>query len=196
MNNINTATETWLPLFDGFYESIYEPDDEQELEHINETRENDGISFVTYNEVDFDYTGYFKEISKIIADVVSDNLKRLDFVKSVEYQSLYNPREYNFYTDAIYVKIVPDVDKIKKYLEEYPDEWAKYLQKRYTGYDGFIPHYSNRPDNEDWTLKNILEGTHQLGSFLEFALLNEGINAYDIFKQVDTPELCYTINIK
>jgi len=176
-NTINT----FLPCFRGFYGSIYEPNDEMELEHINDTRAENDLDPIKFDDLEFDYQEYYQELSKEITGKIESELKSLDLVHSVEYQKLISPKEYNFANDSINVGIAPNCAKIRAYWTKYRDEWETYLKDNYTSYDGFISSY----DNSNWSIESILSGEHKLGSFLNFAMINEDITEYDIYEDLE-----------
>jgi hypothetical protein len=173
---------TFLPGFNGFYGSIYEPNEEYELDHINDIRLENNLDPIELDDLEFDYKAYYQEVSQEITLVVEGILKDLNLVKSIEYQSLVSPKYYNFSNDSIEVGIIPNAKNIVKYWNKHKNKWNQYLKDNYTSYDGFISSY----DNENWSIETILEGTHELGSFLQFALMNEGINEYDIYEDVES----------
>lgn len=178
---MNNTINTWLPCFNGFYSSIYEPNEEMELEHINELRAENNLDPIEFDDLEFDYQKYRLELSEEITNAVEHELKSLELVHSVEYQKLVSPKEYNFANDSINVGIVPNSFKIRAYWTKYRDEWEQHLKDTYTSYDGFISSY----DNNNWSIETILNGEHELGAFLNFALMNEDITEYEIYDNVE-----------
>lgn len=176
MKNINT----WLPGFNGFYGSIYEPDETSEFDHINEIRSENNLDPVEFDNLDFDYDAYYEELSVKITEVVECELKSLELVKSVKFQELKSPREYNFTNDSINAAITPNTSKIRAYWTKHRDEWEQYLKDTYTSYDGFISRYRNN----NWDIETILTGEHELGAFLNFAISNEDISELDIYEEI------------
>ena len=50
---------TYLPVFPGFYNTIFEFNDEdQEIDYYNDERESKGLSELEYDQFDFDYRAY------------------------------------------------------------------------------------------------------------------------------------------
>ena len=181
MNN-NNKVDTWLPLFSGFYGGYYEPNEEYELEHINDVRvTNDLDPILDIELLEFDYDEYYKNLSKDITEVIGFQLLELNLIKSIEYQNLVRPREYNFSNDSIEVSIEPNKNEIESYWRVNRIAFESYLKNNYTSYDGFI---SSHP-NSNWNIDDILQGPHKLGAFLNFALKNENIKEYDLLDDLE-----------
>ena len=60
---MNKNIETYLPLFTGFYEGIYEPDEDMEIEYINELRSDKKLKPINYDDCEFNYDDYYLNIS-------------------------------------------------------------------------------------------------------------------------------------
>ena len=180
--NKKIKTETYLPIFNGFYESIYEPDESNEIEHINEIRKNKGMPDIDYDDCDFNYSEYYKTVSEYLVNEVESALS--NFVDSIKFQELKSPKYYNYYNDSINVIINPKPDAIINYINDYKDEWKKYLMDNYKSYDGFISSYDCFPESGDWDNDNIINGDHQLGSALNFIAASEGINEFDLWDYI------------
>ena len=172
-------TETYLPVFKGFYGSIFEPDETNEIDHINELRTDKGLSEIDFDDCEFDYSKYYLDVSKYLVDEIESELS--EYVESIEFQELKSPQFYNFTNDYINVIIKPKPDAIINYIKTYKSEWEKYLLDNYKSCDGFISSYDYFPHSEDWNDYNIINGKHQLGSALNFIAENEGINELDIW---------------
>ena len=176
-------TETYLPVFKGFYGSIFEPDETNEIDYINEQRAEKKLPEIDYDDCEFNYNSYYKEVSECLVNEIESELS--EFVNSIEFQELKCPQFYNFTNDWINVIINPKQDAIINYIHDYKDECKKYLMDNYKSYDGFISSYDCFPESDDWNDYNIINGKHQLGSALNFIAENEGINELDIFDCTD-----------
>lgn len=179
-----SKVETWLPVFSGFYGTIWETDgdEENELYEINQQRKEKGLEAVSWDDVTWSYDEYKDGVTKGITHHVEADLKTLGMVSSLTFQSLRSPREYNFHNDAIDVEIVlTDKNKsiIKAYLKKNLEAFTSYIKDRYTSYDGFFSSYSN--DVYSWLgdLDETLTHSHKLGSVLNFVLLNENGEDYE-----------------
>ena len=172
-------TETYLPVFKGFYGSIFEPDETNEIDYINAQRAEKELPEIDYDDCNFNYSRYYKDVSEYLVNEIESELS--EFVNSIEFQELKSPQFYNFTNDYINVIIKPKPDAIINYIKTYKSEWEKYLLDNYKSYDGFISRYDCFPHSEDWNDYNIINGKHQLGSALNFIAENEGINELDIW---------------
>lgn len=165
--------ETYLPIFSGFYNTIWQPDEEQEISWINEQREEKGFEPITYDDCNWDNTDYEQRIAEGCAKYIHAILQKEGLIKKGIYQSLYSPREYNFRNDSINVEIVltkANEKKILSILKENSEAFAKYLKDTYTSYSGFISFHSNTIEEFMTEDGNPLEHKHKLGSILEFIL--------------------------
>lgn len=178
-------TKTWLPLFNGFYGTIFEPDEEMELCSIEQKRAENGLPALEdlFELCEFDYDGYQKGIAKSCVNYVFGLLETLGVVFSIEFEDISSPKEYNFANDSINVVVGmsgKNVDNMVEYIHKYPDEWKQYLKDKYTSRDGFSSFYSNDP--LDWNIRECLEDDHKCGSILEFMVFcyaNEKEEEYD-----------------
>lgn len=163
--------ETYLPVFPGFYGTLFEIDDQNEiiLEDINEIRESNGMKPVTFDALEFDYESARIKTAKIACNFVWNDLDCLD---SVTFQEVISPREYNFKNDSINCEIDVDFDAMMEYLIEHQDDFNGYLHEKYTSYDGFISFHSNNA--ADWTKEYIEEKLeHRIGACLDFILFDQ-----------------------
>ena len=170
---------TYLPIFKGFYGSIYEPNEENEIDYINELRQEKNLDEINYDDCEFNYSDYYLDVAKYLVNEVENEMS--DFVHSIEFEELKSPKFYNFSNDYINVKINPNKKSIINYIHHYKNEWKKYLLENYKSYDGFISSYDHDPSSDDWNDYNIINGVHQLGSALNFIAENEGMNELDLW---------------
>lgn len=190
--------ETYLPLFPGFYGTIFEADNEDsEIDDINEQRVDKGLPEITYDDCEWNYAEYTQEISESAVNFVDGVFKEMDMGLKFNFQALSSPREYNFSNDSINVEVeVSDMNKIVTYLQEYKEEFADYIKDRYTSCDGFWSHHSN--DSIDWlfAINNDEKLDHKLGSILNFILLNEDQTQMDMYEscQEDGSTSVYATN--
>ncbi len=162
--------------------------EELEIENINDTRRAKGLQEIEYDKIEWDYDGYCLEVSRMCTSFIIKDLQVLGVIRSGVFQELKSPREYNFYNDSINVKFTltpANVAKIKDYLKEHEEAFTKYLEDRYTSYDGFISRHSN--NLEDWTvdIMETLTHKHRVGAVLQFILLNEEGADYELNQVYD-----------
>lgn len=179
MENEKLVSYTWLPVFPGFYYTIFDNDknSDYEEEYIRENIEPVELAecmiehiYESETAVKF-YKEYQDSVARQCVVIIWDNLKRLGYVESIEFEEISSPREYNFINDSINVKIIfsaENIKKIKTVLQEHADEWKEYLIRNYKSYDGFISYHSYYPEDEEWNVDTALHDTHNIGSILQF----------------------------
>lgn len=70
---------------------------------------------------------------------------------SLELEALDSPKEYNHTTDRIFAYISDkDIKRLETNRTLYPASFEEALRSMFTGYDGFIPFYSNDPQDVEW----------------------------------------------
>lgn len=196
-------TQTWLPIFPGFYGTILEIDEQKDWESIkflNNERINNNIPIIDLSDnstlpvesIDFDYSGYMNEMAKEFTEPVKSELIDAGIIKNLWFENLHSPREYNFHNDSINVTIHFSPENIKHIhkliYHEHWKEWNQYLKEKYTGCDGFIPFYSNNP--KDWLIYSSLQDDHKAGAILDFIceyVLE--LNGFDILERIEHVEL-------
>ncbi len=173
--------ETFLPLFPGFYGTIFEPYEDSEIEYINDLRKDKGLDEIGWEDCEWDYKDYRERVAKNVVDFVEWELKEMGL--KFTYQEIKSPQFYNFSNDSINIEIeVKDMDKIIQYLNENEDEFRQHIKERYTSCDGFSSYHSNNSD--DWIddLKSEVTLSHKLGATLEFILINEDVTTMDMYE--------------
>ena len=179
MDSQDKAIDTWLPLFKGFYCTIWDGD--SELDSFCEYNE------VSSDEVEVDWLGYRHKIAVSITSEIESKLVELGLIESITYQHITSPNYYNFVNDSIDVEIIPIVDNIVSYIHSNYDAFNSYLKQRYTSRDGFISFY---PNNAIEWAENTLNFSvldkdgHVLGTILDFALVNEDLSEHDFYCDV------------
>ena len=181
-----STVDTWLPVFSGFYGTIWETErqEEQEIENINEARREKGLPAIDYDAVEWDYKGYQMDVVRAVTAVIGQRLVQLGMVKGFKFQELKSPREYYFANDSINVQFTfaaANIKRIAAYLKEHRAEFAEYIKERYTSRDGFSSFHSN--DSSAWTgdyLGETMAHGHRAGAVLQFVLLNEEGQDYEM----------------
>ncbi len=177
MKNTIEKVGTWLPVFSGFYGTIWETDndEESEMSDINEQRAEKGLEPIEWDAIEWDYQGYHQEVSKGFTSYVEHELKRLGFISSMAFEKVVSPSEYNFTNDAVDVSVeLSDENKVAilGYIKANLEAFDVYVTETYTSGSGFISSYSN--NSTVWLAdEETLSHTHGLGAVLNFILLNE-----------------------
>ena len=174
--------KTFLPVFPGFYGTIFEADESGEIDHINEVRMDAGLERVDDYSIEFDYPQYYENVAKECCDFLSDNLGRIGFVSKITKECVVSPREYNFRNDSINIEVelsAKNRKAIQYYVYSRKDAFKKFLKERYTPCSGFIPYYSCW--FEDWEMEtgsfySFKNPEHYLGAVLQFVCEQEDID--------------------
>lgn len=153
--------KTFLPCFAGFYETVLTPD------YIFE-QEVDEYDCFTWD--DFDNKKYEIAVSKKHCNTVEKLINsELGLNCKITFESLYNPREYNFSTDSINISIDYSKRKLDRLIKEHYDELSKIVKEKYTSRSGSWSSHSAYFN--DWLNKSDLEyygnSEYKLGAILE-----------------------------
>lgn len=182
MKATTTKFETFLPLFTGFYETNFEPDESNEIESVNDIREIEGLNPIAFDQFQFDYSDYSLEISKRCTSFLNDELTKLGFVTAINFQKLVSPKEYNFSNDSINVEIElskKNIKAINAFLKANIDEFEYFLKQTYTSCSGFISFHSTTP--KEWFPNEWIENPkHKLGAILGFICIMNEITEDDL----------------
>ena len=170
---VKVIAETWLPCFPGFYNSCIDIDFDYELESINQNRSDNGlIKDVIYDDLEYDFKKYMNSVSKDWTEIVESKLKELGLVKSIKFENVESPREYNFRTDEVNCKIEYYPAKLMKFIKANREAIEEYIHDKHTSRDGFISFQSN--DLDEWIadLDNFKKADgYKTGAILEACLL-------------------------
>lgn len=178
--------ETYIP-FEGFYESTYSNlvQDYIEYETSNLPLE---VSQELYDSF-YEHANFY-EMYKVISILYTKSLNLLireecdGLEVELYFKELNRPREYNFHTDRILCKIdFKNVQKLFDILDK--NILRDVIKRRFTSYDGFISHYSNRLD--DWLAKDLVKWDSIEIETLFKALIKQfdleyKLNAYDLLE--------------
>lgn len=166
-------TKTYLPLFSGFYGSIWsEPCFDGEEEYYNIPKDMSFDDFV-------DWKSYYNDIAKKYCAYVESHLD--EFVNEIKYEGIESPKYYNFSNDSINCEIDFNKEAIESYIIKNSTAFSKYIKDRYTSRDGFISFYEN--DALQWT-EGWEEDWHKVGSILDFICINEEIEEPYFFEDM------------
>lgn len=187
-----TKIKSWLPLFTGYYETIFDNTSEdmkyvftpEELDFIEENADE----YTTASEIALDMVDWGKceELkSKRIVNAVRDFLIEEKIASDAVYDSTFNPREYNFRTDSInvtYVFTEDNISEIQDIILGHWKEWKDHIKSRFTSRDGFSFH-SNDANDESWEIRKVFEDKDEfkVGEILNFILKLRNYNSMDIY---------------
>jgi len=170
---------TWLPVFPGFYQTVFEADNEDsELEYINEERRALGKGPIeNYDAFDLDNETSSVATAKLCCSWVDNELSSMGIVRSVKYEGMVPLR---CYIDNGFINAEIDLNykKMIAYLEAHLEEFDEHLKERYTVREGFFPLFHNT--SRRWIDYHIKENLpHCVGQCLDFILKNEFGDAED-----------------
>lgn len=174
------TVETFAPLFGGFYESVWDNEINDLVDY-----EVERLEIETIGDYFIDYIDYAKGIVKAIDQALSSS--SLDLGIDMEFQSLYQPREYNFETDSINVKLTLDFDKFISMVAKYKEKIIPILRERYSSRDGFVSYQSS--DFYEWfyDLSNNFENEeYKVGAMLEILCNIEEVTTDDVYEAFTT----------
>ena len=184
MSNIKKIS-TWLPVFPGFYETIFDERElfdrfvdyelglnDDDLRHYYSKVFEAGVSMEFFRE---SFHRYLKDdcTREAVCEYLCDGLLRLDntgIIKNIEFESISSPMYYNFSNDSINCSIEFDQEKLQKYIDDNMEMFTQFIEERYTSRSGFISSYSN--DVDEWKDMSDL-GMHSCGAVLDFVYRNE-----------------------
>ena len=170
-NNNTFKVKSWLPIFPGFYNTIFEYNSEDsDIDYFNELRQEKKLAgIVEFDNIEFDYDSYNNDIAKSCCNTLENELSK--FISKIEFENVSSPREYNFRNDSInctYTLTNENFNNIKTFIKNHLKEFEIYLKNTYTNYDGFISFHSNNSNDWKITKKLLKKNTHNIGSILEF----------------------------
>lgn len=192
--------KTWLPIFPGFYNTIFDLNDEM----ITQDLKDEGL---TDDEIDKIYglkcydemiENYNIDVCRKCTEVIESELTPL-YVKTITYEKIVSPREYNFRNDSIDIEVhltTKNIVNIKAYIKANFEKWQKYLYDRFTSYDGFISFHDNFAESDDWKIEDALKHTHRCGEIFEFILLSSGYNDEKLYQDIEVYPYLSTTDVK
>lgn len=197
MPALANSISTFLPIFPGFYNTIFDEGDsfvEYELSDEENFRSNypelDGIPFDFIWKNFWDAVDYTKG-NLGVANAVVEGVRELlaDFIESISLEKLVSPKEYNFDNDSVNVEIVPKADAIRNFIHENWEAFQAFIHRRYTSRDGFMSFYSN--DADDWKeetddFRALDVNGHVLGTLLDFIAATNEVDDMKLYYESDT----------
>ena len=180
--------ETYLPVFPGFYSTIFEPCEDGEIEYINDLRAEKGLKPLEFDAFEFDYRTYENDVSISCCEILESELS--EFIDSIKFQALQSPKFYNYSNDSINCEIDVKINKVMEYLKNHESDWNDYLKDNYTSRSGFISSYDNFVDSPDWSKDAIISGGHQLGAVLNFLCIEKDITQETLYYGIESYLSC------
>ena len=167
--------ETHCPLFPGFYNTIFEPDAENEIYSYNQDNGTD----LSYDDFEWDYDDYRERVASTFVECFERNFQDI-MLADITYQNISSPTYYNFSNDSINIEVDFDFDRFMQIVNENKENISQYILENYTSRDGFMSFHSNNVDvwcDPEYVLENK---EHRVGALME-ALAHHFMDLDDIF---------------
>lgn len=189
--------QTFLPVFSGFYDTVWEASDDIEYELEDWLPESGykipkkhrspehvrGIAALAWDF--YDSSQYEADNVKAVCDCIENDLKELGVIVGLRYEEIVHPRQYNFRNDSVNITVFmtrAQEIKIRGLLIKKEAEFSKWVKDNFTSRPGFISFHSN--DYKDWinpeSDEYFMEGEYKIGAVLGFLLLQEYGEEYEL----------------
>ena len=191
--------QTFLPVFNGFYNSLFENILDNATEFaIYDYNEQNNTNLV-YDDFNFNFDSIMQGICKDAVLKIGEKLNEIGINCTINFDTLISPRECNFSNDSINIDInFKKFSKVIEILEQNCDLFTQYIKENYTSRDGFISSFSSYAS--DW-IKDLREDAeneaHKVGAVLDFILQEiEEYKDEDLYFDLceNYYEIDYTIN--
>jgi hypothetical protein len=137
-----------LPVFPGFYGTLFEGDEDYELENLSEEH---GFK-VTRDDVEWDYDTYRKEVAESVTAKIERVINsEFGLSVSIEFKGIDSPREYNFRNDTIDVELTmseEDYHTVMRIITDNREGMEKHLSDHFASRSGFLSFWDH--DWESW----------------------------------------------
>ena len=194
---------TWLPIFPGFYNTIFECYMDEWSLWDNPNNVDDEIKSYVLDIIWDKYNHREREnkAASLFIEHINRTLKENDIRATFTFQEVISPRYYNFTNDSVNVSLNVSLDAwngiVKDIKDKYLALFTDYIKSHYTSCDGFMSHYTN--DVNEWLewISDINEcenTSHIIGAVMDFYLLviDENdilMDAYEYMaERIDEPE--------
>jgi hypothetical protein len=167
--------ETHCPLFPGFYNTIFEPSEENEIYSYNQDNGTD----LSYDDFEWDYDDYRERVASTFVECFERNFQDI-MLADITYQNISSPAYYNFSNDSINIEVDFDFDRFMQIVNENKENISQYILENYTSRDGFMSFHSNNVDvwcDPEYVLE---KKEHRVGALME-ALAHHFMDLDDIF---------------
>lgn len=168
-----------LPWFPGFYNSSLDSMIDREVE---QEMEDNGEEWEAVHER-CNYPAAFQAITRAWSAELAKECGL-----SWEFVSLDSPREYNFTTDRVFVRLTPETLTILRGVLESP-EFLQECKERFTHRSGFMSFYS--PDPSTWP-EDVSDWDHnQLAALIAGYILTTGETRESILETLEDKSNVY-----
>jgi len=175
-------------IFCGFYESVlWNSDSEYDWNYNERTNVKNPERYVDREVKDFN--AFCNKVCEGIAEEIGELLVDGEICTECGYESMSSPREYNFTTDKLNLKLKIDLDLLKGELignAELRREFDRYLHEKYTSCSGFISFVENNVDG--YFEKSVDEYPDVM---VDYWLLTKIYDTSDVVKAIESCEYQY-----
>ena len=164
--------QTFLPVFNGFYNTLFENVIDNTVDDAIEYHNEQNNTDLVYDDFNFDFDSIMQEICKNAVSKIEEKLNEIGINCKIIYENLISPREYNFSNDSINIEInFKKFSQVIEILEQNYDSFAQYIKDHYTSCSGFISSYSSYASDWMEDLREDAENeAHKVGAVLDFIL--------------------------
>lgn len=164
--------KTHLPLFTGYYNTIFESLLEAyQMQEQGVDEDSDDAYDLQWDDA---ITAKFTEkiVNKVVALI---NTELTIPCELIENEGLKSPKYYNYSNDVINVTLDIASEKVLELaFDKYRSEVQKLIKSRYSNRPGFLSYHSNKIEDWETDLRNDFENeTHKVGAILDMLLINE-----------------------
>lgn len=175
--------ESYLPIFPGFYSSIFDSEIAEE-NTMDNLIEEDGLN-ITYDNIDFNYKDYMDRVASAAIGSIETYLKHDGFSIGINFDEVYSPRQYNFGNDVInctYEVNQEDFNSLIDYLKANISGFDAFVKEKYSSRSGFISFFNT--DLDTWFNEYLKDDSDKFerafAGILEFYLENEQYTIEDM----------------
>lgn len=181
----------YLPIFPGFYGTIFEPD----MDACIERMKDEGVVIEDTSYIDFDFKDYHDRIGRKAAQEVEHQVKtEIHPDIDIEYLKIYSPKFYNYSNDKILVNYKASqeaIQQINKMIIENVESFKEFIKDIFKSRSGFISFYTS-----NWAqwLENMRAQIEENPIYIQYALeflLNDVIGYSQEDLQSDTADENY-----
>jgi hypothetical protein len=168
--------------FSGFYNTWHDDALDRALESYFQDPDN-GDAIDEFVEHAFDAVNW-RQVHETYARHYAEAFAERFKIAGVEFDELNSPREYNFVTDRIFVKI-PEAEVHRIYHETLPKILEEVAEEMFTSRSGFSSFYSN--DVKDWGPLEEWDHNQVYALLRAYVRANEGadLDGYEQFQLME-----------
>ena len=164
--------QTFLPVFNGFYNTLFEDIIDNAVDYAIEYHNEQKNTDLVYDDFNFDFITLQNEICKDAVSKIEEKLNEIGINCTIIYENLVSPKYYNFINDSINIEInFKKFSQVIEILNQNFDSFSQYIKDNYTSLDGFISSYSSNASDWMEDLREDAENeAHKVGAVLDFIL--------------------------